>query len=61
MAYQTGYTSTIALPVGVSDTTITVATPPVVTIGRMKIGSGATKEWINYTGVTGNILTGVTR
>lgn len=59
--FQTWYTSTIALPVWVTDTTITVATAPTVTKGRMKIGRGSVKEWISYTGVSWLVLTGVTR
>jgi len=59
--FQTWYTSTIALPVWPTDTTITVAVAPTVTKGRMKIGRGTVKERISYTWVSWLTLTGVTR
>ena len=61
MAFQTWYTSTIALPVWAADTTIEVAVAPVATAWRMKIGRWTTVEWISYSWVSGTTLTGVVR
>lgn len=61
MAFETWYTSTLALPVGASDTTITVAVAPTATSGRMKIGRGTLRERISYSGVSGTTLTWVVR
>ncbi len=59
--YESGYNSTISLPLSASATSIEVATAPTRTKGRMKIYSWNLKERISYTGVSWTTLTGVTR
>lgn len=59
---ETGYSSTLSAGINTTATTIGVAAAPLsVTSGRALIGEGNKKEWINFTGVSGTNLTGVTR
>lgn len=44
-----------------ADTTAYLASPPVATSGRMLLVAGNITEWIKYTGVSGNTITGLTR
>lgn len=59
--FVSGYTSTLALQLNPADTTMTVATVPGVTSGRLYFSSGSQREWIDFTGVSGNTLTGLVR
>lgn len=64
--YESGYQSTLALKLSPADTTVTVATAPTVTSGRLFLKSGSTKERISFTGNPtpggSNVtLTGLTR
>lgn len=58
--FETWYRSTLATKLSSSDITITVATAPTVTAGRMHIYKWSTHAWIKFTGVSGTTLTGVT-
>ena len=58
--FETGFRTTLAAKLNASDTTITVATAPTVTMWRMHIYRWSTNAWIKYTGVTWTTLTGVT-
>ena len=40
---------------------MTVATAPTITAGRVFLDNGAQQEWIRFTGVSGSVLTGLTR
>ena len=57
---ETGFRTTLAAKLNASDTTITVATAPTATSGRMHVYSGSTHAWIKYTGLSSTTLTGVT-
>lgn len=46
--FESGFSTTLALPLAVADTTMTVATAPTVTSGRIKIGIGTIKEWVTF-------------
>jgi len=59
--FESGFSTTLALPLAVADTTMTVATAPTVTSGRIKIGIGTIKEWVTFSWVSGTTLTGLTR
>lgn len=63
MAYQNFYSSKITNPIGAGDVTITVDNAPTSTSGRMVLEArnATQREIIKYTGVAGNVLTGVTR
>ena len=61
MAFESGYKSTLATKLNPWDTTLTVATAPSVTSGRLYLKSGSQEEWIDFTGVDGNQLTWLTR
>lgn len=61
MAFESGYKSTLATKVNPWDTSITVATAPTITSGRLYLKSGSQEEWMDFTGVDGNTLTWITR
>lgn len=61
MAFESGYKSTLATKVNPWDTSITVATAPTITSGRIYLKSGSQEEWMEFTGLSGNTLTGITR
>lgn len=61
MAFESGYKSTLATKVNPWDTSITVATAPTITSGRLYLKSGSQEEWMEFTGVDGNTLTWITR
>lgn len=63
MAYENFFATRTSAEIGSSDTTITLDTPPSVFPGRLALEArNATKrELIEYTGVSGNDITGVTR
>lgn len=61
MAFESGYKSTLATKVNPWDTSITVATAPTITSGRLYLKSGSQEEWMDFTGVSGNTLTWITR
>lgn len=61
MAFESGYKSTLATKLNPWDTTLTVATAPTITSGRLYLKSGSQEEWIDFTGVDGNQLTWLTR
>lgn len=61
MAFESGYKSTLATKVNPWDTSITVATAPTITSGRLYLKSGSQEEWMEFTGVSGNTLTWITR
>ncbi len=61
MAFESGYKSTLATKLNPWDTTLTVATAPSITSGRLYLKSGSQEEWIDFTGVDGNQLTWLTR
>lgn len=58
---ESGYVTTLASKLSAADTTMTVATAPTVTKGRLFLKSGSVKEWIKFTGVSGTTLTGLVR
>ena len=58
---ESGFSTLLTLPLAIADTTMTVATAPTVTSGRVYLVSWTTKEWIKFTGVSGLTLTGLTR
>lgn len=59
--YQTSFKTVLAANLAVADTTATLATPPTVTKGRMLLKNGNIQEWISFTWVSGNTITGLTR
>lgn len=61
MAFESGYKSTLATKVNPWDTSITVATAPTITSGRLYLKSGSQEEWMEFTGLDGNTLTWITR
>lgn len=61
MAFESGYKSTLATKVNPGDTSLTVATPPTITAGRIYLKSGSQEEWMDFTWVSGNTLTGLSR
>ena len=61
MAFESGYKSTLATKVNPWDTSLTVATPPTITSGRIYLKSWSQEEWMEFTWLSGNILTGLTR
>lgn len=61
MAFESGYKSTLATKVNPWDTSITVATAPTITSGRLYLKSGSQEEWMEFTGVSGNTLTWIIR
>lgn len=61
MAFESGYKSTLATKVNPWDTSITVATAPTITSGRIYLKSWSQEEWMEFTGLSGNTLTWITR
>ena len=61
MAFESGYKSTLATKLNPWDTSLTVATAPTITSGRLYLKSWSQEEWIEFTGVTGTTLTWLTR
>ena len=61
MAFESGYKSTLATKVNPWDTSITVATAPTITSGRIYLKSGSQEEWMEFTWLSGNTLTGIIR
>lgn len=61
MAFESGYKSTLATKVNPWDTQLTVATPPSITAGRIYLKSWSQEEWMEFTWLDGNKLTGLTR
>jgi hypothetical protein len=61
--YQNRFVTKLSTDISVSDTTITLDTPPTPTSGRLVLEARniSQNEIIKYTGVTGNQITGVTR
>lgn len=59
--YQSGFRTTLALICNPSDTTMTLATVPTVTAGRLYLTDWLQEEWVSYTGVSGSTVTGLTR
>ncbi len=58
---ESGFTSTLSSKLTAAATSLTLATAPTVTAGRLYLRSWSTEEWISYTGVSGTSLTGLTR
>lgn len=58
---ETGYSSYLTRKLEAADTTAYVATAPTVTKGRLFITDWVNKEWVQFTGVSGSTLTGLTR
>lgn len=61
MAFESGYKSTLATKVNPWDTSITVATAPTITSGRLYLKSWSQEEWMDFTGVSDKTLTWITR
>lgn len=63
MGFQNFYSSKISNDIGAGDVTITVDNAPTSTSGRMTLEArnSTQREIIKYTGLAGNVLTGVTR
>jgi len=59
--YQTWFKTTLALPLAAADTSMTVATAPTITSGRLFIQQGNIKEWVSFTWVSGTSITWLTR
>jgi len=59
--YESWYRTTLALKLDPTDVTMTVATAPTVTSGRLFLKSWTQKEWISYTWVSSTTLTWLTR
>lgn len=63
MSWQNFFATRLFTDIGASDTTITLETAPSVTSGRLVLEArnSSKREIIEYTGVSGNDITGVTR
>lgn len=61
MAFESGYKSTLATKLNPWETSLTVATPPTITSGRIYLKSGSQEEWMEFTWLDGNRLTWLTR
>lgn len=61
MAFESGYKSTLATKLNPGDTSLTVATPPTITSGRLYLKSWSQEEWIGFTWLSGNTLTWLSR
>jgi hypothetical protein len=49
LTIESGYVSTLSAKLTAAATTMSVATAPTVTAGRLYLKSGSTEEWISYT------------
>lgn len=61
MAFESWYRTTLAVEMAPSDVTMTVATPPTITAGRVFLDNWAQQEWMAFTWVSSSILTWLTR
>ena len=61
MAFESGYKSTLATKLNPWATSLTVATAPNITAGRLYLKSWSQEEWMSFTWVSGNTLTWLTR
>ena len=61
MAFESWYKSILATKLNPWDTTLTVAVPPTITAGRIYLKSWTQEEWMSFSWVDGNVLTGLTR
>ena len=61
MAFESGYKSTLATKLNPWETSLTVATAPTITAGRVYLKSWSQEEWMEFTGVSGNTLTWLVR
>lgn len=61
MWFESWKKTTLLKPVSPWDTTIYLASVPTVTSGRLYIKNDAQEEWIDYTWISGNGVTGCTR
>ena len=61
MAFESWYKSILATKLNPWDTTLTVAVPPTITAGRIYLKSWTQEEWMSFTWLDGNVLTGLTR
>lgn len=59
--YESWFRTTLSLWLSTTDTTATLATVPTVTSGRLYLTDWSQEEWINFTGVSGSTVTGLTR
>ena len=61
MAFESGYKSTLATKLNPWDTSMTVATAPTITSGRVYLKSWSQEEWMSFSWLSGNTLTWLTR
>ena len=61
MAFESGYKSTLATKLNPWDTSLTVATAPTITSGRIYLKSWSQEEWMSFSWLSGNTLTWLTR
>lgn len=61
MAFESGYKSILAAKLSPWETELVVATVPSITNGRLYLKTGNQEEWMSFTWVDGNKLTGLTR
>lgn len=61
MAFESGYKSTLATKLNPWDTSMTVATAPTITSGRIYLKSWSQEEWMSFSWLSGNTLTWLTR
>ena len=61
MAFESWYKSILATKLNPWETSLTVAVPPTITAGRIYLKSWTQEEWMSFTWLDGNILTGLTR
>ena len=61
MAFESGYKSILATKLNPWDTSLTVAVPPTITAWRIYLKSWTQEEWMSFTWLDGNVLTGLTR
>jgi len=59
--FQTWFKTTLAAKLNPAVTTITLATAPTATTGRLYLKNWTQEEWISFTGVSGSTCTGLTR
>lgn len=59
--FESWYRSILAAKLAPADSTMTVATPPTVTSGRLYLNNWAQEERIKFTWVSGSTLTGLVR